>query len=211
VTLLGRCVGFLAAALMVALPARASTCDDIVGEARGHESKGDGDVALRQYSAAISLDPTCSAAWLGLASLRARMGETTEAERVYTAALSRLPTLTAAMAGRARARWQLGHTDEAEQDMLHYADTSLGSESRGALAALEELASWYASVHRAPAQLGVWRRILALALFAGADAATLGRARAQVTALSLVVATADPVTHPPRVDLLRSVAARLGR
>ena len=198
-----------AIALLVTARAHAGACEDLTAAARNHEAHGDGDVALRQYSEAITLDPTCATGWLGLASLRSRMGDVAEAERVYTAALSHLPTLAEAIAARARARWQLGRTDEAEDDMLHFAEKSAPSDRGRALAALEELARWYGSVRQTAAQLGVWRRILSLA--DGSDEATFTRARVHVAALVAVVATADPVTHPPRVDLLRSVAARLRR
>jgi tetratricopeptide (TPR) repeat protein len=199
--------------------ASASSCDDLVQSARAHESSGDPDVALRQYNEAVSLDPTCASGWLGLGALRARTGDVAEAERVYNAALSHLPTLTSAIAGRARSRWQLGRTEEAEEDMHHYVAGATVTDARAALGALVELASWYASVNRAPAQLAAWRRIAALSK--GVDAALEARARTTIEALVLVVGAADPVTHPPAqsaagerqkhafVELLRSVAARL--
>ena len=198
----------VAVAFVLALSgrARAGSCDDLVTAARSHESHGDNDVAIREYSDATSLDPSCAAAWLGLGALRSHMGDAAEAERVYTAALSHIPTLAAAIADRARTRWQLGRIEEAEDDMLHFAGAS---GSHDALTALEELASWYGAAQRAPAQLGVWRRILALAQTQ--QDPIEARARVRVAALVILVATADPVTHPPRVDLLRSVAARLGR
>ena len=125
----------------------------------------------------------------------------------YDAALTHVPTLAAAVAGRARARWNLGHAEQAEDDMRGYADKLATTDARAALAALVELSSWYAAEHRAPAQLACWRRIADLAH--GVDAALEARAKTTATALAIVVGPADPVTHPPRVDLLRSVAARL--
>jgi tetratricopeptide (TPR) repeat protein len=203
-----------------AAPAHASSCDDLVQAARTHESSGEPDIALRQYNDAVSLDPTCANGWLGLGALRARMGDAAEAERVYSAALSHVPTLTSAIAGRARTRWQLGRAEEAEADMARYAEGSMATDVKGALTALVELASWYASIHRTPAQLATWRRIGTLAH--PVDAALDARARTTIEALALVVGPADPVTHPPTalsneaaaprhafVDLLRSVAARL--
>jgi tetratricopeptide (TPR) repeat protein len=205
-----RAAAFVTLALLIAAGrARAGSCEELVKSARGHEARGEGDIALRQYHEAVSLDPTCSDGWLGLGALRVRTGDPAEAERVYTSALQHLPTLTGAIAGRARSRWSLGRSEEAEDDMRRYVDTAITTDVRAALQALVELASWYASIHRAPAQLASWRRIAALAH--GTDDALEGRARTTIEALVLVVGSADPVTHPPRIDLLRSVAARLRR
>jgi tetratricopeptide (TPR) repeat protein len=191
----------------VAARATAGSCEELVRSARAHETHGETDIALRQYNDAVSLDPTCGDAWLGLGALRTKTGDVAEAERVYTSALTHVPSLTGAIAARARTRWQLGRPDEAQDDMLRYVDTE--GDKRTALAGLVELATWYATVHRDPAQLTIWRRIAALA--DGNDDALAKRARATIEALVLVVGPADPVTHPPRVDLLRSVAARLRR
>ena len=188
--------------------ARAGSCDELVASARAHEKGGEPEIALRQYNDAVVLDPTCSAAWLGLGSLRARTGDPAEAERVYEAALTHVPSLAEAVAGRARARRQLGRAQEAEDDMRAYADgLASRGEARGSLAAWVELASWLGAENRPPAELACWRRIAELAQTL--DPALESRARATVSALVWVVGDADPVTHPPRRDLLRSVAARL--
>jgi len=188
--------------------AAAGSCDELVKSAKAHDASGDHDVALRQYNEAVSLDPTCAEAWLGLGSLRARMGDAAVAERVYDAALTHVPSLAAAIAGRARSRWSLGHAEEAEGDLRVYAEKLAATDVRAALAAFVELASWYAAQNRAPAQLACWRRIEALAH--GTDGALEARARTTAAALVIVVGPVDPVTHPPRRGLLRSVAARLG-
>jgi tetratricopeptide (TPR) repeat protein len=199
------------AALGIALVcprARAGACEELVRTARAHEANGEADVALRQYNEAVSLDATCENGWLGLGALRART-DAAEAERVYTAALSHVPTLAGAIAGRARTRWQLGRAEEAEDDMHRFVDAAVATDVRTALAGLVELATWYAAANRAPAQLAVWRRIASIAH--ATDGALEARAQTNVTALVLVVGTADPVTHPARIDLFRSVAARLRR
>ena len=91
--------------------------------------------------------------------------------------------------------------------MRGYAERLATSNPHAALAAYVELASWLAAENRPPAQLACWRRIAELAR--GVDAALEARARATAYALVLVVGPADPVTHPPRAGLLRSLAARL--
>jgi tetratricopeptide (TPR) repeat protein len=193
----------------IARRASASSCDEYVRSARAHEAAGENDRALRSYNDAVTLDPTCSAAWLGLGALRTKTGDLAEAERVYDAALSHVPSLADAIAGRARSRWHLGRGTEAEDDMREYVERSAPNDRRAALAGLVELASWYAPTNQSPAQLACWRRIVVLAH--GVDDALEERARATAAALAIIVGPADPVTHPPRVDLLRSVAARLRR
>ncbi len=184
----------------------ASSCEELVRSARAHESTGESDVALRQYNEAVTLDATCAAAWLGLGDLRAKTGDAAEAERVYNTALLHVPALQTAIAGRARARWRLGRAEEAAEDMRAFAERAAPSNPRAALAGLVELASWYASLHQAPAELACWRRIASLAH--AVDGALETRARTTSEALAIVVGPADPVTHPPRSDLLRSVVAR---
>lgn len=202
-----RAFEFLLALMLVVLARRASasSCDELVRSAKAHETAGENDVALRVYNDAVRLDPTCAAAWLGLGNLRARTGDVAEAERVFDTALTHVPSLQEAVAGRARSRWRLGRGSEAEEDMRQFVERSAPNDPHAALAGLVELAGWYAAMNRPPAQLACWRRIASLAH--GVDDALETRAKTTVRALSIVVGDADPVTHPPRRDLLRSVAA----
>jgi len=202
-----RAFEFVLALMLVVLARRASasSCDELVRSAKAHETAGESDVALRVYNDAVRLDPTCGAAWLGLGNLRAKTGDAAEAERVFDAALTHVPFLPEAIAGRARSRWRLGRGAEAEEDMRQFVDRSAPNDPRAALGGLVELAGWYASMNRPPAQLACWRRIAALAH--GVDEALEARAKTTVRALAIVVGDADPVTRPPRRDLLRSVAA----
>ncbi|HEY1956765.1 MAG TPA: tetratricopeptide repeat protein [Polyangiaceae bacterium] len=193
---------------LAARTASASSCDELVASAQAHEKNGEPEIALRQYNDAVTLDPTCGPAWLGLGALRARTGDAAEAERVYDAALTHVPTLSEAVAGRARSRRRLGRADEAEEDMRGYADALASrGDLHGALAALVELASWFSAENRPPAELACWRRVAELA--GGVDSALESRARATTAALVWVVGSADPVSHPHGSGLLRSVAARL--
>jgi tetratricopeptide (TPR) repeat protein len=195
--------------LLCARPALASSsCDELVRSARLHEASGEPEAALRQYNDAVSLDATCAAAWLGLGSLRARMGDAAEAERVYDAALTHVPSLGEATLGRARTRWALGRRDEAESDMQRYVDLTAATDRASALRALEELAGWYRALARPPAELACWRRVVLLA--PDVDTRLAAKARGMVGALEIAVAEADPVRHPPpQSGLLRRVVARL--
>jgi len=181
--------------------------DELVRQARAHEAAHEDDVALRRYTDALSEDRTSADAWLGLGALRMKVGEPAEAERVYDTALAEVPTLRLALQGRARARWALGRHVEAEGDLEAYADRE------GDTGALRELAGWFGTDGRSPAQLATWRRLLAVAR--GAEDAALEReARRMVRALVILVDGSDPAACPVNPDATRralaAIAARGG-
>ncbi|MGH7298667.1 MAG: hypothetical protein ACRELB_27245, partial [Polyangiaceae bacterium] len=49
--------------------------EELVRQARAHETAHEEDLAVRRYMEALELDPTTEAAWLGLVALRLRLGE----------------------------------------------------------------------------------------------------------------------------------------
>ena len=183
--------GAFALALCVTSPAHASSATDLVNLAHAHEAAHEDDLALRRYTEALGLDPTCEEAYIGLGRLRARRGDLREAERVYNLALEHLPQLRAARVGRAYVRRALGARTEALDDLLSGAEEDP--------AALRILASWYAEEGQTPAQLAVWRRILARAE-ATQDATLMHEARATVRALVILVGPADPAAAPATDD-----------
>jgi tetratricopeptide (TPR) repeat protein len=196
-------LGACALVLLAATPARASSALDLVEIARAHEAAHEEDLALRRYTEAISLDPTCEEAYLGLGRLRARRGDLREAERVYNLALEHLPQLRAARVGRAYVRRALGARTEAMDDLLTGAEDDP--------AALRILAGWYGEEGQTPAQLAVWRRILARAE-ATQDATLLHEARNTVRALVILVGPADPAASPATGDkTFRRFVATLAR
>ncbi|MGO9833933.1 MAG: tetratricopeptide repeat protein [Polyangiaceae bacterium] len=184
--------------------AGASSADELVLQARAHEATHEDDIAVRRYSDALMLDPTNVDAWLGLGALRVKLGDPVEADRVYSAALERVPSLRRALLGRARARWALGHHVEAEEDLETFAAQD------GDLGALRELAGWFGSDGRTPAQLATWRRLLAAATRLG-DAALAAEARRMVRALVILVDGADPASSPVDPDPARQAMARIAR
>jgi tetratricopeptide (TPR) repeat protein len=195
--------GACALALSVTTPAHASSATDLVNIARAHEAAHEDDLALRRYTEAIALDPTCEEAYIGLGRLRARRGDLREAERVYNLALEHLPQLRAARVGRAYVRRALGARTEALDDLLTGAEEDP--------AALRILASWYAEEGQTPAQLAVWRRILARAE-ATQDATLVHEARTTVRALVILVGPADPAAAPATDDKkFRRFVATLAR
>jgi len=186
-------------------PARASTVTDLVREARQLEAAHEEDRAIRRYVDALELDPTCAPAYLGLADLRARRGDTREAERVYSVALEHVPALHAALIGRARVRRVLGEARLGDSDLERY----LNHEED--LSEMKELAGWYGEEGRAAAQLAMWRRLYATALRIGAEVAVVREARATVRALQLLLELADPVISPAEADPVRLGLAAMAR
>ena len=173
-------------------------------QARAHEASHEDDVAVRRYMEALELDPTTEAAWLGLGELRLRDGDPAEAERVYEAALQRVPLLRRAVAGRAHARWALRRHTEAEADLEEYAT------AEGDLGALRELASWYGSDGRTPAQLATWRLLLVMAV-RSEDAAAINEAHRMVRALVILADGADPASSPADADVTRRALAHIAQ
>ena len=190
------------AVLAVASPAAASSALELVRIARAHEAAHEDDLALRRYTEALSLDPTCEEAYLGLGKLRSRHGDLREAERVYNLALEHVPGLRAARIGRAYVRRALGARAEAIDDLLS------GSEEDAA--SLRVLAGWYAEEGQTPAQLAIWRRIATRAE-ATQDAVLLHEARTTVKALVILVGPADPAAFPMDDKNVRRFLAVLAR
>jgi tetratricopeptide (TPR) repeat protein len=191
-----RCAAACATASATA-PAFASTVQDLVREAKELEAAHEEDRAIRRYTDALELDPTCAPAYLGLADLRARRGDTREAERVYSVALEHVPALQTALVGRARVRRVLGAVREGDSDLERY----LSHEED--LSEMRELAGWYGEEGRPAAQLAMWRRLYAAAQRLGAEVAVLREARATVRALQVLLGPADPVTSPSVMDPVR--------
>jgi tetratricopeptide (TPR) repeat protein len=197
-------VAALLAMLALAVPrvASASSAQELVRSARAHEQAHEDDVALRRYMEALSLDPTCEEAYLGLGSLRARRGDLRESERVYSVALEHVPGLRAARLARAYVRRALGANAQAVEDLLAGADDDIS--------ALRILASWHGEDGHTPAQLAVWRRIAARAE-ATQHTALAQEARTMVRALVILVGTADPAAAPSDDRGLRRLVSKLAK
>jgi tetratricopeptide (TPR) repeat protein len=178
--------------------------DELVRQARAHEAAHEDDVAVRRYMEALDLDATAEDAWLGLGALRMRLGEPVEAERVYDAALQRVPLLRRAIAGRAHALWAQGRHPQAETDLDAYATVT---DDAGAL---RELAAWYGTDGRTPAQLATWRRLLEMAVRAG-DPPAEHEARRMVRALVILADGVDPASSLPQHDPTRRGLALIAR
>lgn len=181
-----------------------SAAEELVREAQVQEAAAEEQKALRLYTEALALDPTCRDAYLGLAALRLRLGDAREAERVYSMSLEHVPDLNAALLGRARARRSIGKSPEAALDLEAYASKEDNPR------ALRELARWYGEDGRLLAQLAVWRRLYTLAS-ARDDNALTAEARTMIRALQIMVHPIDPVTAPPAPAPTRTTIARIAR
>ncbi|MDP9002413.1 MAG: tetratricopeptide repeat protein [Myxococcota bacterium] len=197
-------VAAVIAAWLVALPANASSAGELVRQAHAHEAAHEDDVAVRRYMEALAVEATHADAWLGLGALRMKLGDPGEAERVYTSALAHVPSLHPALEGRARARWAMGQHAEAEADLDEYANLERD------IPALRELAGWYGVDGRTPAELAVWRRLLAVAL-SQVDGDGEREARRMVRALIILVDGSDPPSSPVAPDATRRAMAAIAR
>ena len=190
-------VALVACAVLEGGAAQASPSSaELVRQAQVHESRQEDDLAARRYTEAIVLDATERAAYLGLGALRLRQGDAREAERVYDLGLARLPEFAAALLGRAVARWTAGEHLAAEVDLAAYAREAGDPRVYG------QLASWFAADGLHPAELALYRRLLA-------EDASDAKTVALVRALTVLVGPADPVAHPATNDPTRRGLARM--
>ncbi len=181
--------------------ATASSALDLVRAATAHETAHDDDRAVRLYMEALALDPGCAEAYLGLGSLRTRLGDLREAERVYSVALEHVPGLRAARLARAHVRRALGARSAAIDDLGGTDDD---------VEALRVLAAWHGEDGETPSQLKVWRRMVARAE-AIDDDALRSEARTMVRALTILVGPADPAAAPTVECGVRALVASLAR
>lgn len=181
--------------------ASASSALDLVESAHRHEKANEDDIALRRYTDALSIDPSCEEAYLGLGALRARRGDLREAERVYSVALEHRPDSKASRVARANVRRGLGAMNDAIADLFANGET---------VEAMRTLAKWRGEDGQVPAQLAVWRRIAQLA--ETTNDAGLGReAHTMVKALVLLVGPADPAAAPSDERNQRKLIAKLAK
>lgn len=194
----------LGSVLAMTRPAAASSVDELLASAERHMAAGEEEIALRRYTDALTLDPTCEACYLGLGALREKRVDLREADRVYTAALIRRVPPAGVLIARARVRWAMGLREEALADLEDSVSRQPGAEG------LRRLAGYYGELRMVPAQLRVARQLLALGEKFGDDT-IVREARISSTALALVAGPADPVTQPVKPDPIRRALAKAAR
>lgn len=161
----------------------------LVDQGAQQESAGNALLAIKRYSDAMSIDPAYEPAYVALATLREKRKELKEAEEVYAAAIARIPTSVALVVGRGHVRRLLGKLADAADDLQHalaaVSDRSL------AVVALRELVAVKRLQIEPAAELGAWRRLLALA-HANNDSALEKEAGVQARALGIFLGEVDP-------------------
>lgn len=197
-------LGFLAIVASTTSAHANASSDELVRQGKLHEACDEPNAALRSYTDALTIDPTSADAYLGLGSVRMRLGQAHEAEVVYSTALEHIPTLTAAIAGRAHARRALGARDLAERDLADYAKTT------ESVAAWRELAKWYGEEGRFSAALSVWRSLLDFGEIKN-DEPLQNEARKTIRALVVLAKPVDPAAYPSTNDLTRRILANIAR
>ena len=182
-----------------AFASSASSSAELVRMAQEHERAREDDIAVRRYMEAVSIDPRCREAYLGLALLRERQGDLVEASKVFSVALANIPQFKEAFVGRARMLHLLHMTPLAADDiekLIPY-DRSVS----------KTLAGWYGEDGQSVAQLAVWRRIRLYARFED-DVALALEAESWIRALELIVKPADPVRYPVNPSPTRASLAQ---
>ncbi|NUP12788.1 MAG: tetratricopeptide repeat protein [Polyangiaceae bacterium] len=185
--------------------ARARTLTE-QGEA--HAAAGSTQQAVARFNEAIAIDSTFERAYLGLASLRASLGEYDEALVVLDMGLERVHGFDAALALKADVLVRSKRFTDATGVYLHALAAKPDDE-----ALLARVVQTAARAGLFPVALGAARRTLQLARSRG-DVAAEKDAKITVIALQNLVADADPVLSgrrgkdPVRRALARAISLR---
>src|SRR5579859_4066432 len=139
----------------------ASSAQLLVAQGHDRETAGDALTAMKRYSDAITIDPTCEEAYLALGALREKRNELSEADEVYSVGMARVPTSVAIVVARGHVRRLLGKLAAASDDLHHAiaASADVGVQR----SALRELVQVKRLQGEPAAELGLWRRLLAIA------------------------------------------------
>jgi tetratricopeptide (TPR) repeat protein len=166
------------------LDATPSGADHLVERAERRVAQDQLTRALVDYTDALRLDRRNPRAWLGLGSVRERLGQFEEAEAVYTQA-ARIRSIAAdALYFRGVLRSRRGELAAATRDL--YASTNLAPLAPR----LETLANLYVKLEAWPAALAVWRKIYALD---AEDAPARRQAENLIAALEVLAGDTDTV------------------
>lgn len=202
----------LTASLAITAPAYAegnwatARAEELCSQASAHRVAGDVSVAIDRYRQALEIDPTFGPAYLGLGGLREATGDTDEAEKTYAAGIDHVAGFADGFLARGALRLRAGRGDAALDDLLaalalRTADVEVVRKVLDASIALGRL----------PLALATARRLIVLSVADG-DAATEHEARVTASALTELIAFADPVADGEnRNPVRRALARALGR
>jgi tetratricopeptide (TPR) repeat protein len=178
---------------------------------QGHEQEKAGNtlLAMKRYSDAIALDPTCEDAYLALGWLRVARYEDSEADQVFTTGITRIPASVALVLARGKERRMAQRFVDAADDLQHVLAATADASTQ--VSALVELVSVRRAQGEPAAELGAWRRLLALARATG-DADLEKKASIQTRALGLYLGEVDPaLAGRADVDDVRRALAAIAR
>jgi len=161
----------------------------LLGRARRLSARGSVLSALSEYYQAVALYPRCGAATLELASLRAALGDYSEAERLFNRAVHLREHAPEAFKARAVMRRRQGQRALALSD-LGAAVAMRPDDIEG----VRLLADWFIEERVWPAALAQSRALVRL-LGETERGAELAQAELRVRALAIMAAETDPVAE----------------
>lgn len=168
--------------------------DLLLGRARRFSARGDALSALRTYSEAVALYPRCGSATLELASLRANLGDYTEAERLFDRAVHLREHAPEAFKARAVMRRKQGQRAAALSDL-----GAAVAMRPNDIESVRLLADWFIEERVWPAALAQCRALVRLLDESERDA-ELAQAELKVRALAIMAAETDPVADGARSE-----------
>lgn len=166
----------------------------LVGRARRLTARGNVLSALSAYSQAVTLYPRCGVATLELASLRANLGDYTEAERLFDRAVHLRAHAAEAFKARAVMRRRQGQRAAALADLG--AAVAMRPDD---IESVRLLADWFIEERVWPAALAQCRALVRL-LTETERSAELAQAELRVRALAILAAETDPVAEGARSE-----------
>ena len=167
--------------------------------------------ALRRYSDALAMDPSCEGAYLALGNLRMRRNELHEAEDVFEQALMRVPGSAGARLGRAKAHRARGQMTQAAEDLRSALELAAHDGSELEVALLREQVALARERGRPAEELPAWRRLSGVARLRS-DGALLREATVQVRAITRFLDDIDPVAAGRfSTDDMRRTLSAMGR
>jgi tetratricopeptide (TPR) repeat protein len=193
-------------------PSRAdptSSAKLLVAQGRERFTAGDDLTAMTRFFEAIEMDPSNVDGYLGLADVRLKRGELSEAESLDSLAISRAPTAAKAWLARGRVRRRLDRRDAASVDLgVALAESIEPTPLRAEI--LRDVASLERALGRPASELGAWRMLRATAEALG-DEATAKEASIQSRALGLYLGDLDPARRREAGDFVRGSIAVVAR
>lgn len=204
-----------ALALATPRPARADSrvswataqAAELVRQGDANAMRGDREVALQRYLAAINLDATYGPAYLALGRAHELGGDAREAERTYSLGIEHVTAFADGLVARGRLRVRAHRFAEAIADYDQAAELRPDDGS-----ILEALEGALVGAGALPAALAVARRAELLAAARG-DGRAVAASHVRAKALAMLVAEADPITAggAARGPLRRALASWVTR